>query len=64
MITREKLTHHISHLRAKHDHLDDQIVAMERTGRFNDEDLHRLKKEKLAIKDEIEAVKVQLAELA
>lgn len=55
MTNREKLSHHISHLRAKHDHLDDQIVAMERSGRFNDTDLTRLKKEKLLIKDEIES---------
>lgn len=55
MITREKLNHHISHLRAKHDHLDDQIDAMERSGRFDDTELTRLKKEKLHIKDEIES---------
>jgi uncharacterized protein YdcH (DUF465 family) len=54
MITREKLSHHISHLRSKHEHLDDQIIAMERNGNFDDVALTRLKKEKLHIKDEIE----------
>lgn len=54
MITREKLSHHISHLRAKHEHLDDQITNMERHGNFDDIALTRLKKEKLHLKDEIE----------
>lgn len=54
MITYEKIQHHISHLRARHDHLDDQISAMEKHGHFNDIELSQLKKEKLALKDEIE----------
>ena len=63
MITREKLTHHISHLREKHERLDDQIDAMERSGKFDDTELSRLKKEKLHIKDEIEQTKSRLEDL-
>lgn len=54
MITHEKISHHISHLRAKHDHLNEQIDAMERHGHFDHIELTQLKKEKLTIKDEIE----------
>lgn len=64
MITREKLNHHISHLRAKHDRIDDQIATMERSGKFDDLEITRLKKEKLHLKDEIEKSKTQLEELA
>lgn len=54
MITFEKLAHHITHLREKHDKLDKQIELMESTGSFEDADLQHFKKQRLAIKDEIE----------
>lgn len=64
MITREKLTHHIAHLRDKHDRVDEQIKEMEKTGHYTDEEIHQLKKQKLLIKDEIEKAKHQIEELA
>ena len=64
MLTKEKLNHHITHLEDKHRKLDNQINLMESVGNYKDEDLHYFKKQKLALKDEIETVKAQLAELA
>ena len=64
MVTKEKLKHHITHLEEKHRHLDSQIALMERVGNYQDEDIQHFKKQRLALKDEIESVKVQLAELA
>jgi len=53
MTTREKLIHHVEHLKEKHDNLDKQIKELyeHHTDDFKVEDL---KKKKLAIKDEIE----------
>ena len=63
MITKEKLIHHINHLRVKHEQLDRQIDTMERNGHFDDNDLQHFKKQRLAIRDEIELLKTQIAEL-
>ena len=63
MITREKLSHHIAHLEIKHRTLDEQIDSLESNGLYEDEELHFLKKKRLSIKDEIESLKSQLAEL-
>jgi len=58
-MNREKIEHHISHLQEKHDALDDRITEAFR--RHGDEHIIKvLKKEKLALKDEIEGFKKQL----
>ena len=59
MTTRAKLTSHIAHLLEKHNQIEDQIMELERSGRYSDEQLHQLKKQKLAIKDEVELTKRQ-----
>ena len=53
MTTREKLIHHIEHLKEKHDNLDKQIKELyeHHTDDFKVEDL---KKQKLKLRDEIE----------
>ena len=55
----EKMKHHISRLQDKHDDLDKRIIkAIETHG---DEHIIKvLKKEKLALKDEIEDLKKQI----
>ena len=53
-MTREKLIHHVEHLREKHERLDKQIDTMEQSGNYVDDNLNELKKKRLAIKDEIE----------
>jgi len=59
-MNREKIEHHISHLQEKHDDLDARISkAIESHG--NDYIIKVLKKEKLALKDEIEGFRKQLA---
>ena len=56
---KEKIQHHISHLQEKHDELDARIIkAIESHG--NEHIIKVLKKEKLALKDEIESFKKQL----
>ena len=52
----EKIENHISHLQKKHDELEDRISKA-----TNDYIATVLKKEKLALKDEIEGFKKQLA---
>jgi hypothetical protein len=63
MITKEKLEHHISHLEEQHLALDKQIDAMEQTGNYVDNDIHELKKKRLALRDDIESTKRQLDNL-
>jgi len=43
----------IAHLEEKHHTLDKQIAESERTGKFTDNELHEMKKQKLHFKDEI-----------
>ena len=55
-MNREKIEHHISHLQEKHDELENRLSKA-----TNDYVAKILKKEKLALKDEIEGFKKQLA---
>jgi hypothetical protein len=57
---KDKIEHHIKHLQEKHDELDTRITkAVESHG--NQHIISVLKKEKLALKDEIEKFKKQIA---
>lgn len=49
----EKIKHHLDALRTKHSKLDKQIESMESSGSYEDTELHSLKKQRLALKDEI-----------
>ena len=51
----DKIKHHISHLEEKHQALNKQIDTMERTGVYGDLNIEDLKKQRLHLKDEIEA---------
>ena len=53
MITREKLIHHIEHLKEKHSVLDRQIDEMYKH-HTDDLKVEELKKQRLKLKDEIE----------
>lgn len=59
----EKIKHHIEALRAKHTKLDEQIDHMETSGSFDDNELHDLKKHRLALKDEIAQNEHKLTEI-
>ena len=59
MLTREKLEHHISHLQEKHDELDKRI-ALDMEAEYI---MRVLKKEKLALKDEIDLYKHKMETL-
>lgn len=62
MMTREKLIHHVEHLREKHDDLDRQIKELyeHHTNDFKVEDL---KKKKLKLKDEIEQTNRKISDI-
>lgn len=47
----------IRHLETMHASLDKQIRGLESTGRFNDATMQTLKKQKLALKDQISELK-------
>ena len=51
------LQNHINRLVTEHQALDDEIYRAERTGRYDEDALHQLKKKKLALKDEIAKLK-------
>lgn len=53
MITREKLIHHVEHLKEKHDQLDKRIIE-EESHHSNCAQVAILKKQKLKLRDEIE----------
>lgn len=57
---KEKIEHHIKHLQEKHDDLDDRISKAEKS-HGDDHIIKVLKKEKLALKDDIEKFKKQIA---
>lgn len=57
----QKQQSHLDALSRKHKMLDEQIKEYELNPSVSDEVLHQLKKEKLAVKDEIFAFKRQLA---
>lgn len=52
-MNREKLIHHVEHLKEKHDRLDKQIKELYEH-HTDDLKVEALKKEKLKLKDEIE----------
>lgn len=54
MMTREKLIHHVEHLKEKHDKIDKEIIELEKhhTDHLK---VESLKKVKLKLKDEIVA---------
>jgi hypothetical protein len=43
----------IKHLEKEHTRLDNEVDTLERTGKFTDTQLHNLKKQKLAVLDEL-----------
>lgn len=49
----------IKHLEKEHIKLDKEIETLERTGKFTDEQLHDLKKKKLAVRDELSRLRKQ-----
>jgi len=53
MTDKEALSEQLQDLRAEHRALDDQISQMLISGSFSNIDVQRLKKRKLAIKDEM-----------
>jgi hypothetical protein len=57
----QKQQSHLDALSRKHKMLDEQIKEYEVNPSISDEVMHQLKKEKLAVKDEIFAFKRQLA---
>ena len=59
MITKEKLEHHMAHLQDKHDAFDKEITELY-NHHENDLKIETLKKLKLHLKDEIEAIKVKI----
>lgn len=58
-MNREKLQNHINHLQEKHDELD-RLIQEEFNRYQDDRSISNLKKEKLALKDEIEKFKKDL----
>jgi hypothetical protein len=50
----------IAHLEKEHAEIDKKIDGMESTGKFNDEHLHKLKQQRLHIKDNIVKLKSEL----
>ena len=56
----EKIEHHIKHLQEKHDDLDTRITHAQDT-HGNQHIITVLKKEKLALKDEIQSFKDKIA---
>lgn len=54
-----KLAYHLEHLMNRHDELD-QIIQDEYARYQDDRQVSNLKKEKLALKDEIEKLKLEL----
>jgi len=57
---KDKIEHHIKHLQEKHDELDTRIAKAIST-HGDDHIIKVLKKEKLALKDEIQKFKKQIA---
>ena len=59
-MNKEKIENHIKHLKEKHDEIDERITKAVQT-HGHDYIISVLKKEKLALKDEIESMKKKLA---
>lgn len=51
------LSNHIKKIEATHKALDDKIADMESSRHFDDEELRKLKKKKLQLKDELEMMR-------
>ena len=49
----------IRHLEKEHTRLDNEIDTLERTGKFSDDQIHNLKKERLAVRDELSRLRRQ-----
>ena len=62
MITVEKLKHHLSHLKEKHDKLDKEIKDAY-LDNVSDIEVEKMKKQKLKLKDEMDACKTQIENL-
>lgn len=62
MITKEKLQHHLSHLKEKHDTLDKEIKDAY-LDNVSDIEVEKMKKQKLKLKDEMESCKKQIENL-
>ena len=62
MITHEKLMHHWNHLREKHDQLDNKIRDAY-NHHDKDEFVHKMKVEKLHIKEEMDRIEKQMEQL-
>lgn len=56
----KKLREQLAGLRAEHRGLDDEIIALENTGSADQLLIKRLKKKKLALKDQITLIEDQL----
>ncbi|MCB1505767.1 MAG: DUF465 domain-containing protein [Hyphomicrobiaceae bacterium] len=56
----KELRDKLANLRAEHRGLDDEIIAMESTGSADQLHIKRLKKKKLALKDQITVIEDQL----
>ncbi len=59
-MNKDALAEELESLRAEHRVLDDQIRAIFNEGRFDDVEIQRLKKRKLAIKDKITKIESDL----
>ena len=62
MLDRQKLEHHIKHLQEQHDRLDREIKELY-DHHTDDFKVESLKKQKLNIKDDIERLKKQIANM-
>lgn len=62
MITHEKLMHHLKHLREKHDALDKRI--QDSYNHYDRDDVvHKMKIEKLHLKEEMKNIEKQMEQL-
>jgi uncharacterized protein YdcH (DUF465 family) len=61
-MTKEKLLHHYEHLQEKHRKLDKDIQHLEISGVYTDDELHSMKKNRLALKDEMESMLSKIKE--
>lgn len=61
MLTEQKLESHYNHLKEKHDHLDKMIVdAYNQYIYIDDNEVHKMKIEKLHLKEEMDRIKSKL----
>jgi hypothetical protein len=60
MVTKEELAEQLEGLRAEHRVLDGEIARVAEAGLFDDIEMHRLKKRKLAIKDQLSQLESDL----